>query len=289
MGQLNLHLGTSEIYVPDRGPCIDDEIEALRHATHIAIGAHQDDIEIMAFHGIRECFGKDEKKFVGVTVTDGAGSPRDGIYADYSDEQMKAVRWEEQMKAAVVGDYAMQVILGYPSKGVKDPRCGWVIEDLAEVLRHAQPEVIYTHCLTDKHPTHVAVAIRVIEALRKLVEQCHPVEFYGCEVWRDLDWLPDEIKVALNVSGDESLQAALLGVYHSQIAGGKRYDLATLGRRRAHATYHESHGVDATTGLTFAMDMKPLILPGAPDIKSYVADIITQFNTETAGVISSLL
>ena len=35
--------------------------------------------------------------------------------------------------------------------------------------------------------------------------------------------------------------AALIGVFDSQIAGGKRHDLAVLGRRRANATYNASH------------------------------------------------
>jgi hypothetical protein len=51
----------------------------------------------------------------------------------------------------------------------------------------------------------------------------------------------------------------LLGVFDSQIAGGKRYDLASMGRRRANATYFESHGVDVTTGLSYGMDMTPLM------------------------------
>ena len=63
----------------------------------------------------------------------------------------------------------------------------------------------------------------------------------------------------MNVSDHENLQFALLGVFDSQIAGGKRYDLASMGRRRANATYFESHGVDATTGLSYAMDMTPLM------------------------------
>ena len=41
------------------------------------------------------------------------------------------------------------------------------------------------------------------------------------------------------VDRHENLHAALMGVFDSQIAGGKRYDLATAGRRRAHATYFE--------------------------------------------------
>jgi hypothetical protein len=52
---------------------------------------------------------------------------------------------------------------------------------------------------------------------------------------------------------------ALMGVYDSQIAGGKRYDLATIGRRRAHATSFESHGVDKIEMQNFAFDLTPLL------------------------------
>ena len=79
------------------------------------------------------------------------------------------------------------------------------------------------------------------------------------QIRMDLDWMVDSDKVALDVSAHENLQAALLGVFDSQICGGKRYDLATQGRRRAHATYHASHGTDVATGLTFAMDLTPLV------------------------------
>jgi len=63
----------------------------------------------------------------------------------------------------------------------------------------------------------------------------------------------------MDLSDHENLQYALLGVFDSQIAGGKRYDLASMGRRRANATYFESHGVDNTTGLSYGMDMTPLM------------------------------
>jgi len=50
-----------------------------------------------------------------------------------------------------------------------------------------------------------------------------------------------------------------MGVYDSQIAGGKRYDLATLGRRRANATYHDPYAPDHATLLEYAMDLGPLL------------------------------
>ena len=78
---MQLHNSGAEVYVPD-STAVD---AALARTTHLAVAAHQDDIEIMAYHGILECFGKSDKGFAGVTVTNGSGSPRDGLYANYTD------------------------------------------------------------------------------------------------------------------------------------------------------------------------------------------------------------
>ena len=94
---------------------------ALARTTHLCISAHQDDIEIMAYHGIAECFGRKDKWFTGVVVTNGAGSPRSGIYGDYTDEEMQKVRLIEQRKAAYVGEYACQIQLGFTSCAGQEP------------------------------------------------------------------------------------------------------------------------------------------------------------------------
>jgi len=57
----------------------------------------------------------------GVVATNGAGSPRSGIYGDYTDREMQKVRLAEQRKAAYVGEYACQIQLGFTSSQVKDP------------------------------------------------------------------------------------------------------------------------------------------------------------------------
>jgi hypothetical protein len=137
--------------------------------------------------------------------------------------------------------------------------------------------VVYTHNLADKHDTHVAVALRVIEALRGLDPDERPQRVIGCEVWRALDWLVDSDKVRMDVSQHENLQFALLGVFDSQIAGGKRYDLASMGRRRANATYFESHGVDATTGLSYGMDLTPLIKDASLTPAEFMGQFIQRF------------
>ncbi|HVN15489.1 MAG TPA: PIG-L family deacetylase, partial [Anaerolineales bacterium] len=250
---MKFHLDTAEIFVPDNLPVE----QALARTTHMCISAHQDDIEIMAAQPILECFQQKDKWFTGVVATDGRGSPRDNLYKDYSDEEMRLVRFKEQRKAAIVGEYAAQVMLDYPSKMIKDATKLEPVEDLVNLIRAAKPQFVYTHNLADKHDTHVGTALKVIAALRSLTPAERPARLYGCEVWRALDWMNDADKYYMDLSEHENLQAALLGVFDSQIAGGKRYDLASMGRRRANATYAESHGVDSTLGLSYAMDMTP--------------------------------
>lgn len=270
---MDLKMESAEIYVPNGTP----ENKALARTTHMGISAHQDDIEIMAYSGILECFGRNDRGFMGVVVTDGAGSPRDGLYADYSDEEMKNVRRTEQKKAACVGEYCAQAFLDYPSASVKDSSIADVVDDLKKILTATCPQIVYTHNLADKHDTHVATSLRVIRAIRELPNDARPSKLYGCEVWRDLDWLSDEDKVLFNVEAHENLAMALIGVFDSQICGGKRYDLATLGRRRSHATYSASHGTDVSSALSYAMDLTPLIENDSLDIAGYVEEFLKRF------------
>ncbi len=275
---MKLQMESAELFVPDGTPLE----EALARTTHMAVAAHQDDIEIMAYDGILACFQVDDKWFTGVVVTNGSGSPRDDLYKDYTDEAMRVVRRKEQKKAAVVGEYTVQALLDYPSAAIKTPTDKRVVEDLVALLRAARPEVVYVHNLADKHDTHVGVTLRTIEALRRLTDDEKPARVYGCEVWRDLDWLVDTDKVAFDTTPHENLQSALLGVFDSQIAGGKRYDLATLARRRAHATYHASHGTDVVTGQNFAMDLTPLIQDSSLDPNTYVQEFVSRFSRDVA-------
>ena len=275
----------AQLFVPDGLPAE----KALSRTTHIGIGAHQDDLEIMAIDGILQCFQQARKWFTGVVVTNGSGSARSGLYQDYTDEQMQEVRNKEQQKAAVIGEYAAQVLLDYPSSAVKEGTNQNPIDDLEALLKTAHPEVVYTHNLADKHTTHVGVAVKVIKALRRLPQSERPKHVYGCEVWRDLDWMMDDDKVSFDVSAQEGLQNALVGIFDSQISGGKRYDLATMGRRRANATYHASHATDVTSGLAFAMDLTPLVEDSDQDIQAYVQAYIDRFQRDVQDRLSSVL
>ncbi len=270
---MKFHLPTAEIFVPDELPVE----QALIRTTHMCIAAHQDDIEIMAAGAILDCFQQEQLWFTGVVVTDGRGSPRDDLYKDFSDEEMRLVRFKEQKKAAVVGEYAAQILLDFPSKIIKDSSMPEPVDDLISLIKTARPKQIYTHNLADKHDTHVAVARRVITAIRNLPEPERPEKLYGCEVWRDLDWMIDEDKIAFDLTKHENLQAALLGIFDSQICGGKRYDLASMGRRRANASYYASHDVDLTSGLSYGMDLTPLIYDPVRDVTEFVQDYILRF------------
>jgi LmbE family N-acetylglucosaminyl deacetylase len=251
---IELHNPGSEVFVPDGV----DDLAALERCTHLAVGAHPDDIPIMAFHGIAECFGQDDRWFAGVTVTDGANGPRSRAYAEFSDAEMSSIRSGEEKRAAAVGGYGAAVLLDYSSAEVQAAEPA-LTDDLTSLLTVAGPEVVYTHNPADSHDTHVAVALRVIQALRQIPPESRPRALYGCEVWRDLDWLVGEDKVAFDVSGGENLSARLIAVYESQISGGKRYDGATAGRRAAHATFFDSADIDRAKALIYAMDLTPLL------------------------------
>ncbi len=281
---MQFHKTNSEIYVPDGAPLPG----ALARTTRLGISAHQDDIEIMAMEGILACFQKPEEWFSCVIVTDGAGSAREGDYAHYTDADMMRVRRVEQKKAAMIGEYGACVFLDYPSREIKDGANRNPVEDLKQVLETARPETVYTHNLCDKHDTHVAVALRAIAAIRSLPREQRPARLLGCEVWRDLDWLPDARKVVFDVSAHENLSAALLGVFDSQIAGGKRYDLATLGRRRANATYFQSHAVDQAEAIIFGMDLTPLITDDSIDPLDFAVAHIREFEQEVAARFAKL-
>lgn len=279
---MKLHQATAQIFVPDGKPVA----AALKRITHLGVGAHQDDLEFMAFHGILECFAGAQKWFGGVTCTNGSGSSRTGAYKKYSDAQMTAVRREEQNQAASIGRYGVMIQLDYPSSTVKCATDRTLQDDLEQILAATKPAVVYTHNPADKHDTHIGVVIAALQAIRELPRGQRPKRVIGCEVWRDLDWLPDAEKILMDVSGRDNLAAALNGVFDSQIAGGKRYDLATLGRRTANATFFKSHATDAASQLIFGMDLTPLVADESTDIVEFVCGCINRFRDEVKTNIS---
>lgn len=282
---MNFSNPKSMLFVPDGQP----ESIALKRITHLGIGAHQDDLEFMAFHGILKCYHSKDLWFGGVTCTNGSGSARTGPYESYTDEQMMATRIKEQNTASIIGQYGIMLQLMHPSSVVKNPGDTALKEDLKQILQATRPRVIYTHNPADKHDTHVAVVAAALQAMREMPADQRPCQVIGAEIWRGLDWLQDASKVVMDVSPHQNLAAAVNGVFDSQIAGGKRYDLATLGRRAANATFFESHATDTATHLIFGMDLTPLVADPSLDIVEFVTAHIRTFEQDVCTKLSNRL
>ncbi len=150
---MKFHQPTAEIFVPDGLP----DAPALERITHLGIGAHPDDLEFMAFHGILECYGSDRQWFGGVTCTNGSGSARTGDFKNFSDADMIAVRRREQNVAAIVGKYGVMIQLDYSNGTVKSATDMAVKSDLKKILSAAKPEIVYTHNPADKHDADMRV------------------------------------------------------------------------------------------------------------------------------------
>ena len=281
---MKFHQDSASLFIPDGTP----EREALARITHLGIGAHQDDLEFMAFHGILACYDDKEKSFGGVTCTNGAGSARTGVYAGLTDQELQRIRHQEQESAALIGRYGVMIQLDYASQQIQRSPAE-LGDDLQAILTQSTPRIVYTHNLADKHETHVAVALATLRAIRRLPPEQRPEQVHGCEVWRGLDWMNDEDKILHDVSGHEELASALNAVFDSQINGGKRYDLAITGRRHANATLLRPHTADAAQQVAFAMDLTPLARNDTLDIEEYVGDFIAKFESDVRGKIARLL
>ena len=275
---MNFFQTAADVFAPDGtspGP-------ALARTTHLCLAAHQDDIEIMAQAGISECYGSSERFFTGVVVTDGAGAPRAGRYANFDDGRMREVRREEQRAAAALGKYNLQIQLAHPSGEVRSAGPTGVAADLKAIFGACDPQVIYLHNPADKHDTHIAVLLRCLEALRALPPARRLQRVLGCEVWRGLDWMADPDKVALDAGRRPELAEALIKVFDSQIAGGKRYDVATIGRRAANATYDTPRQTDAATAVTWAMDLTPLVADASLSVADYTLGHVDRLRADIA-------
>lgn len=275
---LSFHQSAADIFIPDGAPVA----EALARTTHLCLAAHQDDIEIMAHSAIAACYGRADAGFTGVVVTDGGGSPRAGRFANLTDEDMKRVRRDEQRRAADIGRYAAQIQLAHPSSVVKDPKTTIVVDDIAALLATMNPRFVYLHNPADKHDTHIAVFHRCLAALRALPAEKRPQQVLGCEVWRNLDWMLDADKTVLDDSAHPEVAAQLIGAFESQVAGGKRYDLAIAGRRLANATFFTSHATDRANALTWAMDLTPLVRDPQLDVEQFTLGYIDRLRADVS-------
>jgi LmbE family N-acetylglucosaminyl deacetylase len=279
----------ADILVPASGPSAGlAPAAALARTTHLCVIAHQDDIEINAYPAVAECFEQPGKFFTGVVMTNGAGSARTGKFAHVTDAEMQLIRRDEQRRAAEIGKYNLQLQLAHPSADVKNPGHPGVRADLAAIFGGCSPEVVYLHQPADKHDTHVACLLRCLEAIRALPAARRPRRVLGVEGWRELDWIADADKVAMNASPNPKLAEELVNVFESQIAGGKRYDRAAIGRRVANATMLSSHAVDSVEAVSFAMDLTPLVVDEKLSVADFTLAHIEKLRADVAGRLAKL-
>ncbi|NCY20629.1 PIG-L family deacetylase [bacterium] len=274
----------SDAFLPGKGQLS----ETLSATTHLGVGAHADDLEILAFPGITACLNHPTQRFTGVVVTNGSGAPRAGSYAKISDTELIQIRREEQRQAAILGQYGAIIQLGFPSAEIRIHPCPKLVEDLLQILQATQPRVVYLHNPADRHETHLAVLLSCLDALRQLPAASRPKEVYGCEVWGDLDWAPSSRVVRLSCPAPDDFGPSLLRCFRSQVEGGKRYDLAAVGRRRAQATFADAYSPDPSQEVVLALDLLPLLGPNPPTLQAYVSGLIDEFRQQTVERIQKL-
>jgi LmbE family N-acetylglucosaminyl deacetylase len=247
---LKLSRPAAEVFIPDGTPWE----AACARITHVVVAAHADDVEIMAWHALLQA-----QRLAAVIVTDGRDSK---------------TRLLEQKRAASMGNYAAVIWLDHASRDVKEPQYAALASDLNAILSTVRGRWVYTHNPADRHDTHVAVAMHTVRALRANPSSVERV--LGCEVWRALDWLQPEDKVALDVSTVEGRVMPLIAAFDSQI-GGKRYDVAAAARKRANATFLDPHAADRATALEYALDLTPLVRDPSLDIARWTLQFVERF------------
>ena len=274
----------AEIFVPDGAHAV----RGLRRTTHLGIGAHQDDLENIAVHGILSCYDNPRRSFSGIVLTDGAGAPRPPKLEKLSEPEYIQLRNQEQKAAARLGLFSAAVLLAYSSPDLKDFQNHHPTRDLQNLIQSASAQVIYTHSPFDRHPTHQAAALRSIRALQALPSEDRPEHFYGVEFWRDLDWLDHPARVTLDCSQHLDLQVALLEVYESQNAV-KDYPRASLGRRIAQAVFAESHQPDQALAQMYAVNLTPLLAEDAPTLQEFAHSLLASFQDQVLDSLDELL
>ena len=131
-----------------------------KRITHLGIGAHQDDLEFMAFHGILACFATRRPNGLAASPAPTAPAARaPAVYNIYrrADDGRPPARTK---RGGDAGQYGVMIQLDYPSSAVKSPTDAALKNDLKQILAATRPEIVYTHNPADKHDTHIGVVDR---------------------------------------------------------------------------------------------------------------------------------
>ena len=247
----------------------------------VCICAHPDDCELMAIDGIQRGYRASKYTFACVVTTDGADAERCGRYTKMNDQKMINLLMNEEKKAANIGRYKNVYFMNYSSEEVRDQENEDIINEYVEIIKELKPRVVYTHSLLDRHPTHVAVAVKVINALRTMKKGDQPKVLYGCESERNLEWVAPEKIVTFNVSKNLRLQRQLISVHKSQNLA-RDYVNAAIGRRYVNAVFNKVETKKNAKLTAKAINMTTLLRRKEYPIKrfamSFIDDLYGEIN-----------
>lgn len=255
----------------------------------MGIGAHPDDLEIMAYEGISLAMQQRARRglkntqkntsnsvvspgFYGIIVSDGAKAPREGPYKKLSDAALSRLRFDEQQRAAQLGKYQGILQLGHPENFFSPRLRAKIIREISGEISRVRPHVIYTHQPFDYHPAHVVVMDLVLQAVAAVQDSerhdTYPIktrkksgprgyrpQVIGCEVWGSLDWLPTKYRVEMDASYRPELARRLIACHRSQATAHKRYDLACEGRRVANSVFSEPKNYHTISHVILGIDL----------------------------------
>ncbi|HMQ10592.1 MAG TPA: PIG-L family deacetylase [Oligoflexia bacterium] len=251
--------------------------QAGKKISHLAIGAHPDDVEIFAFNAIHQCYQNNDKHFAAIICSNGSGAPAYGEFKEKSKDEIVKIRKEEQEKAAQIGNYSGLIHFNLESEVLKKGDEVFV-NDLKALIEFFKPDYIYTHSPFDDHKTHRCTLRACLQALQMINDKSWLKGFYACEVWGSLDWLPRQYKYVLGENEGDDLQMQLLDCFYSQNIGSqKRYDLGTIGRKLGNATFFESDKGNLYTHQSYALDLSSVINQNNFDISKYCVSIVADY------------
>ncbi len=253
--------------------------KTAKHApiTHIAIAAHKDDGEMLALHGILNCY--DKGGFALIVLTDGGNCPKSGKYADVSYDDMAELRTEEQKRAATFGKYEKVYFLQLPSSSL-ETEFEEISSKVASIFNENPTiQYAYAHSLFDRHKTHINASKIAIESIRQSKYKGKIKMLYGVELWRDLDWIPENEQILLDVSGSKDFAMDLLSFFPSQNQS-KMYNKGFCGRVVANATFSNSHSNSLASEQIRAIDMTKLVFADKNAVRAFVDEQLGKFKQE---------
>jgi LmbE family N-acetylglucosaminyl deacetylase len=180
------------------------------------IGAHPDDLEILAGGTIAKCVQRGDRVTMAVATNGNVGSPT------LSREEIAAVREKEARAAAKTLGAVDFIWIGENDE--------WLMETertrlkFVDVIRQAKADLVVSHNGVDYHPDHLtcgklALNARILSAVR-LIESNHPPlektpDYYEMDSIAGINFLPQEY---VDVSAQFEVKRAALAKHQSQDA-----------------------------------------------------------------------